>query len=385
MGYFDPYLAGRSPEYVNWSFGFQHQWTNSLTSNISYVGSQGHFLQSDGSNARGYWSNSLDPKYLALGSNLSLSGTSLTAYCNANPGTCPSYLSIFSSSQALSTLLKPFPFQTLSDLSATVSNASYNALQTTLQMRPSHHMTFMANYTWSRSIDNGGTFRTGYAIPQAYSNTDKSWAPGRIERSVSTSNQPHHFVLTGVYDLPFGRDVLNHNAVERAIFGGFKVSSIFQAFSGSPLAITGASCQSNPAQSTCMPNYNPAFPLSANVRINGKYGQGVNRATAGTTPYINSSAFSQAPAYTFGNLSRTAPYNLYGPGNYQWDLSLRRSFPLHILEGAKFDFQADLYNVTNHTFFAIASTAVGNSSFGALTTNSAYNRRAAQFTARLSF
>ena len=48
VSYYDPYLGGRAPEYINWTFGFQHQWTNALTSNITYVGSQGHFLQADG-------------------------------------------------------------------------------------------------------------------------------------------------------------------------------------------------------------------------------------------------------------------------------------------------------------------------------------------------
>ncbi len=42
-------------------------------------------------------------------------------------------------------------------------------------MRASHGLTFMANYTWSRSIDDGGTFRTGYAIPAAYSNSGSAW------------------------------------------------------------------------------------------------------------------------------------------------------------------------------------------------------------------
>ena len=124
-------------------------------------------------------------------------------------------------------------------------------------MRPSHGLTFMANYTWSHIIDDGGTFRSGYPIPAAYSNTGTSWAADRIERSASTSNQPQHVVVTGVWDMPFGRSVLAGSAWERAILGGYKFSEIFQAFSGSPLAITGSSCQTNPAESTCNPMLNP--------------------------------------------------------------------------------------------------------------------------------
>ena len=107
VGYADPYLGGRAPQYINWSFGFQHSWTDAITSTISYVGSQGHFLPADGSNARGYWANQLDPKYLSLGSSLSLTGANLTAACVANNLPCPAN---FTPSQSLATALKPFPF-----------------------------------------------------------------------------------------------------------------------------------------------------------------------------------------------------------------------------------------------------------------------------------
>jgi hypothetical protein len=408
MGYVDPYLGSRAPEYVNWSFGFQHQWTDALTTSMSYVGSQGHFLQTDGSNGRGFWSNSLDPQYLSLGSNLNLNGTTkpttLQAFCAANTTVCPSTYKIFTSSQNLSTLLKPFPFQGVSDSFNYIGNSNYNALQVTANMRVAHGVTFMANYTWSRIIDDGGTFRTGYAIPAAFSNSGRAWAADRIERSVSTSSQPQHLVITGVWDLPLGRQFLANNAWERAIFGGYKVSEIFQAFSGSPLAITGSSCQTNPAQSTCSPTINPNFAGAA--RVNGKWGHGITAANPTAISYIAASTgncgtqapagpfinpvstclnTSYAPAYTFGNAARTAPYNLYGPGNYQLDLAVVRTFPLHFREAAALNFRAEMYNVTNKTFFAVSSTAVGNTAFGTVTTNSAYNRRAAQLSARFTF
>ncbi len=408
IGYTDPYLGGRAPEYINYTLGFQHQWTDALTSSISYVGSQGHFLPADGTNARGYWADQLDPQYLSLNSNLTLSGTKLTAFCAANSGVCPPTTSIFNTGQNLATLLKPFPFQGVSDSFGYVANSNYNALQATLNMRASHGLTFMANYTWSRAIDDGGTFRTGYAIPAAYSNSGRAWKQDAIERSVSTSNQPQHVVITGVWDLPIGKSFLNGNAIERAIFGGYKFSEIFQAFSGSPLAITGSSCQTNPALSTCAANLNPAF--AGPVRVNGKWGQGITAANTGAISYIAASGGTQAaptgpfiapsqlatttafpngspfaPNYTFPNAARTAPYNLYGPGNYQLDIALVRSFPLHLGESSRLNLRAEMYNLTNHTFFGVASAAVGNASFGDVTTNANYNRRAAQLSGRIEF
>jgi Carboxypeptidase regulatory-like domain len=408
MGYADPYLGGRAPEYINYTVGFQHQWTDAITSSISYVGSQGHFLPTDGGNPRGYWADQLDPQYLSLGTNLTLSGAKLTAFCAANSGVCPSTLSTFNTGQNLATLLKPFPFQSVSDTFAYVANSNYNALQTTVNMRASHGLTFMANYTWSRVIDDGGTFRTGYAIPAAYSNSGRAWKADAIERSVSTSNQPQHVVITGVWDLPIGKSFLGKSAWERAVFGGYKFSEIFQAFSGSPLAITGSSCQTNPAESTCNANLNPSF--AGPVRVNGKWGQGIKAANTSAISYIAASGGTQAaptgpfiapsqlaatsafpngspfaPNYTFPNAARTAPYNLYGPGNYQLDIALVRSFPLHLGESSRLNLRAEMYNLTNHTWFGVASTAVGNSSFGDVTTNANYNRRAAQLSGRIEF
>ena len=66
MGYPDPYLGGRAPEYINWAFGIQQQLTNAVAVTVTYVGSEGHFLPADGSNARGYWADQLDPKHLSL-------------------------------------------------------------------------------------------------------------------------------------------------------------------------------------------------------------------------------------------------------------------------------------------------------------------------------
>ncbi|WP_158819947.1 TonB-dependent receptor [Granulicella sp. S156] len=382
IAYDDPYLGGRSPEFVNWTLGFQHQWTDAITSTITYVGSQGHFLPTDGGNPRGYYADQLNPSYLSLGSVLSDTGTKIATDCATYNLPCPAK---FNTSQSLSTALKPFPFQTVTDAFGYVGNANYNALQVSVNMRPAHGLTFMANYTWSRSIDDGGTFRSGYAIPAAYlaGGGGKSWPVDRIERTVSTSNQPQHVVITGVWDLPVGRQVLAGRAWERAVFGGYKFSEVLQAFSGSPLAITGNSCGTNPSQGTCMPTYNPAFTGPA--RIHGKWGQGITAANPSAISYINSAAFITTPAYQFGNTARTAPYNLYGPGNYQLDIALVRSVPLHLTQTSRLNLRAEMYNVTNHTWFAVANTAAGNSSFGEVTTNTNYARRAVQLSGRIEF
>jgi hypothetical protein len=383
--YNDPYFGGRAPEYINWTFGVQRQLTNAMTLTATYVGSQGHFLQTDGGNGRGYWSNQLDPKYLSLGTLLADKGTALTADCVKYSLPCPAN---FNSGQPLSTALRPFPFQGVSDnFGQYMGNANYHALQATLAMRSWHGLTTTVNYSFSRAIDNAGFFRSGYDIPAGtiFNEPNASYKAAAIERSVSTTNQPHHFVATAVWKWPLGTSVLANNPVQRAILGGFTFSGVYQNYSGSPLVLTSSSCQNNPAQPS---NYCPAAltpGFSGSARQNGKWGNGANVANFTTISYINSSAFQRAPDYTFGNAPRTAAYNLYGPGNYQLDLAMSRSFPLHITEQTKLNFRAEWYNITNQTLFAVASSAVGNSSFGQIAQNPSANRKAAQLSARIEF
>jgi len=431
MTYNDPYFGSRAPEYINWTLGFQRQITNTLTIAATYVGSEGHFLQLDKYNARGQYSNQLDPKYLLSAGTMleDKTATSIAADC-ATLGACDSTaLSIFAAKYGLSTLLKPHPFHTITDNFGYVGNANYHGLQVTANMRSLHGLTFNVNYTWSKSIDDGGTFRSGWALPAGTiaNHPTLSFKADAIERSASTSSQPQHVVVTSVWDMPFGKTIANSNRMERAVLGGFKLSGIYQAYSGSPLAITASACQTNESSTQCMPTTNPNFTGPA--RLKGKWGKGAlldrttgsiknpvsyivpsiggvinGGSTVETGPFVapvanipgvtlgtatgNQSTLlhtSAAPDYTFGDAARTAPYGLTGPGNYQLDLGLVRSFPLHITAASKLNFRAEWYNVTNHTSFGVASTVLDDSNFGQVTTSSSANRKAAQFSARIEF
>jgi len=435
--YDDPYLGGRAPEYINWTLGIQRQLTSALAVTATYVGSEGHFLQTDSLTGRGAYSNQMDPKYLVLGTKLSDTSTTVSTDCSGivvtDGLTCNSAaLAQYANAtvkQSLSTFLKPYPFESPSDSFGYIGNANYHGLQAMANMRAYHGLTLNANFTYSRAIDDGGTFRSGYAIPAGTlaNNPTKTWKADRIERTVSTSNQKLHFVLTSVWDWPLGKTILNGQPLERAIFGGFKFSGIYQQYTGSPLAITSSACQVNPSQaqssSSCASTLNPGF-VGQSARQNGRWGKGATTTNYNTISYIVPSAGGKdktsgaivtpatgpfispvaptSPAnqvslisqvsgvpsiydYTFGDSPRTAPYNLTGPGNFQLDLAMVRSFPLHITQASKLNFRAEWYNVTNHTQFAVASTVVGNAAFGQVTSNGTANRKAAQFSARIEF
>ena len=93
-----------------------------------------------------------------------------------------------------------------------------------------------------------------------------------------------------------------------------------------------------------------------------------------------------------GNAARTAPYGLRGPGNYDIDGDLRRTFDLWRDGRVKFIFEASVFNAVNHVWFgSSASTAdgsigstTGSSSLGVVT-GQANSPRQWQFAGHITF
>jgi hypothetical protein len=403
--YADPYLSGRAPEFSFFNAGIQQALTNDLTLTINYAGTQSHFLLTGGSNARGYWANQLDPKYLAaLGPIMDSSGKVPLLSAPPTPANVailnnagfnvpfPSFVSA-SSKSTIGQGLVAFPqYSTVSDLwGQNVGNISYNALEVSLSQRPWHGLSYTANYTWSRNIGDDGTFRSGFDLPAGATSNGQAYKKNRIERSLTLTNVPQHIAIYGVYELPFGKGHMGgDNALVRALASGWQFSSIYTYISGVPLAITYGGCTSvsSSLAGQCEPDLNPNF--SGKARINGKYGKGITAANFAAISYIDTNAFA-APA-KFGTASnslskigtapRTAAYNLNAPATWNIDASIRRTINL-TPERLKFIFEVDGLNVANHPTFTNISTAWGSSNFGSVT--GATGNRDFQFAGKLTF
>jgi Carboxypeptidase regulatory-like domain len=355
VSYVDPWYGGRAPQFEGWSFGVQRMLTQNMTATVSYVGNEAHFIPTPGSGslsgARGLYSNQLDPKYLTLGSTLNQTAT---------PTNTPGGLPYASYNNTVERALTLFPqYNGVSDEWGSVGNTAYDAVQLTIQQRASHGLTFTLNYTYSKTVDDVGTFRSGYAIPAGIvAGSSKAYPMDRIDRSLSLIDMPQNLTFTSVYNLPFGKGHWGGgNPVVSQIVGGWSLSDIFTYVAGNPLAITGSSCTA-PGQGTCMPSYAAGFNGSA--RQNGGWGHGATAATLGKIQYINPNAFEATPDYQIGNLARTGAYGLRGPSNYNIDGSLRRTFDILPKERAQFVFEADVFNAVNHVWFgSTSSNAVG--------------------------
>jgi len=434
ISYADPYRGGRAPEIQYVNFGVQREITRAMTASVNYVGTFGHLLPGN-NNLRGLQSNQINPTYLStIGvTNLNLAATPANiASVNATCGNCLPAVPYaqYSAAAAASTnasighMLTWMPqYSGVTDSFEVSANAEYNALQLTVNQRLSQGLTFTVNYTYSKTIDDDGTVRSGWPIPvsafASYGPTH-AFAADRMDRSRSASDLPQLLTVFSTYKLPFGKGGIGaDNRFVRWAAGGWELSGIYQYASGLPLPVVGSAAPvaQNFGQGTVMMDYNPNF--TGSPRINGKWGSGSTAENLGTLPYIQGyinvttagvgtngvvttsntgtgneacassvGPFCNTQTGTIGDTARVAPYGLRGPDIYRLTGSLNRTFD--ISERVKLVFRVDCNNVTNHVTFG---NLVGNqeivvnptsATFG--TVNQASNdSRAFQFQGRIKF
>jgi hypothetical protein len=143
------------------------------------------------------------------------------------------------------------------------------------------------------------------------------------------------------------------NSVSNAVLGGWQINGILTLQTGTPVIIT--------------QNQNNTGLGSAGQRPNNN---GVSaEKTGGTTDeriaeWFNTSVFSFAPAFTFGNVSRTLP-DVRNPGIRNLDVSLFKNF--RFTERHNLQFRAEAFNLTNTPQFGPPGSQLGGANFGVIT------------------
>jgi hypothetical protein len=279
-------------------------------------------------------------------------------------GTNPSLVPVFSQcGSALQTALTefglgvgvPVPF---SDAVANYATGSsvYHGLTTNLRKRFSNHYEFLASYTWSHSIDDSTDLQSLLA-PQDSRNPN-------AERSESTFDQRHRFVLSSVYQS--GR--LGGSWLLRAL-SNFTVAPIVEVSSGRPFNIlTGEDRNFDFGPNTDRPSAVPAnTPVNAcgDVPVASKYSP---------TGFLQPACF--ASGTVVGNLKRNAGIK---PATVFTDLRIGRLFDL--AERFKLEGTVDMFNLINK--FNVADVNVLWTNAGQAT--AAFDPRQFQFGLKLSF
>jgi hypothetical protein len=235
-----------------------------------------------------------------------------------------------------------------------LSSSIYHSLQAQFDHRFSHGFSMIANFTWSKLIDDSSSDWGGFwsldVLGQDFYNR-------KAERSVSAGDVPERFTLAPIVELPFGpgKKWLN-SGVGGEVLGGWRVATIYTISAGTPFGITdnaygfcnGAGVLEdrpmmigNPASisgSARSPNLwfnNQAFDFSGTCPGSG--------LVDSTGPFDVTKAFGNAPRF-FSNVRN--------PGVDNLDFSLQKDFRIPVGERTRLTFSADFFNLPNHPQFA---------------------------------
>ncbi|MEP7367667.1 MAG: hypothetical protein ABI972_30780 [Acidobacteriota bacterium] len=232
-----------------------------------------------------------------------------------------------------------------------------------MEKRLSHGLSLLGSYIFSKTISDSrgesGAGGTSNSIPQDPLNL-------RAERSLADEHRAQRFVLSYVYELPFGRGRSYMTDLPRAaeaVIGNWTLAGITALSSG---RLVNLSVAGNPANtgSTDRPDVVGEWRLSSDERSLDRW--------------FNTAAFVPNQAFMFGNAGRNL---LEGPGEVNFDFAIYKGFRL--TEGIRLQLRAEAFNVTNTPAFGPPVAQVGASDYG--TINSADRSRNLQFGLKVLF
>ena len=294
--WFDPNM--KMPYIMNWSGGFQWNFTKSWLLEVLYQGSRGVRLL-----------NNWDINQIPL-----------------NISTDPNVLrTIFSAAQNY----KPYPqFGQIQHYSNYGDN-SYHGNTWRVEKRYSAGLVLNAFYTLSKSLNNGDN-DGGVSGITFYNRA--------LEKGRANYDIRHRFVSVMTYELPFGKGrkfMGNSNKVVNALLGGwdFAYTQTFQ--SGPPQTISFAGSPNQYLPGASRPNLVPgADPITPDWNI------GAHRfPTQAQVPYLNAAAFAYPAAFTAGTMGRNV---LEMPGITWPQFSLSKEWQVY--ESLKFILRWDANN-----------------------------------------
>jgi hypothetical protein len=251
------------------------------------------------------------------------------------------------------------PYQNWFSLASTFNagEANYHALELQATHRMEHGLYYDANYTYAvNKADNQGDAPSAFAGEVNYGLPIADRFHVQQDLGNVEGTRRHRMLLTGVYQLPFGRGRawMNDGGVKDGFLGGWDLTTVTLLERGPWLtpSISGSADQSNTNVA------NRGVTLRPDV-VSENFYAGQSRAH-----YFNLSAFTPTPggAGRFGNAGVGI---LQGPGTATVSLGVAKQF--RVTERLHARFESTFTNVLNHTNFAPPVTAIDSSTFGALT------------------
>ena len=234
-------------------------------------------------------------------------------------------------------------------------NSNYNAFSVTAEKRFDHGFSLLANYTWSKMIDNFGS--SGQTDPFNIG----------FDYGLSNDDVPHVFHFSGIWQLPrFGPSGFAGKFVN-----GWQLTSIATWRSGFPFSVFSGSDNSFTAVGHDRADFTGTSLSQARLDSGRSHGELIQE-------YFNTAVFAPNAIGTFGSSGKNI---LFGPGFFDTDFGLIKN--TKITEGTTVQFRAEFFNLFNNVNFNQPSSNISSSSFGTIT--SAGDPRILQFALKLSF
>jgi hypothetical protein len=232
---------------------------------------------------------------------------------------------------AVQQLLKPHP--QLTGLTQNLVNAGYSyfeSLDVQLRKRMSHGLNFLTSFSLSKNIEAVSKLNPGDA---------------QLSKKIASADRPYRFVLSGSYDLPFGKGkaVAPNGRFLNGLAGGWVLSSVFMWQGGSALSW-------------------------GNVIY---YGGPLNYDAHAVNGAFDTTQFNRVSSQQLSSNLRTFPLafsNLRADAIKNLDVSVSKNIPLK--ERVKLEFTAQASNVLNRPQFGGPSTSPTSASFGLMTSTS---------------
>ncbi len=347
FSFLDPNKAGGGTVY-QYSADIQRELGKGMMFEIGYVGSRSNGLTPYPTSNGVIPINQLTPAQAALG----------TAYLNTsvpNPffGLPGAAGIIGASTVTRAQLLLPFPEYGQISENTTLAHARYDSLILKLQKRFSSGVGFLATMTWQKNEDNefnSGSSNSLNGLGSAQTGNIQNIYNLGAEWALAAIDQPIRVTGTFTYQFPFGKGkrFLNSNRVADWVVGGWSVNGTVIVANGFPLFVAQSNLNTGIGGVSQRPNatgVSACYSGTPESRINS---------------YLNPAAFSAAPAYTFGNVSRDI--TCQGPGQANTDASIFKD--IRVKERFSAQFRAEALNLTNTPYFASPYTQFGVATFG---------------------
>lgn len=331
-----------NPYMQRWSFSIQNQLPGRIVADVSYVGNRGTKIAIERN------LNAIPREYLSTSPVRDQAAINFLSRQVPNPffgiadftGT-----GLANQNVGVAQLLRPYPH--FGDITASfpAGYSYYHSLQVGVEKRMSNGITFQSSWTYSKFMEG-----------VSYLN-DVDNAP---EKVISPQDFTHRFVLSTIYEFPFGKGrrwFSNMRAVPNAMFGGWQLQGWYEGQTGEALGFGNAIFTGN--------------LKDVELPVSQRRAERWFNVDAG----FNRSAAQVLANNIIGLNSRFNGIRADGINN--WDLSLFKNF--RIMERGTLQFRIENYNALNHVQFGGPNTNPVNAAFGTITGEKGHGQRQVTF------